>query len=443
MDINKSKIMLIRNSKQSYKPKSKKGFTLLIIFLVLPFIGFSQFTVLKINHKANIAYMNKEYPIAIKLFDDMNTKEKYSEFRSEIKILKGICHKEIGGIRNLKKAKQLLNPNKNKKINQSLLFLEYAQTLQMLEELDSALANYQKYLFLNPFSELAQKGINECNFSIKTIETPSLFEVSNFTYNSRFNDYAPCFYSNKLLFTSSRKGGDGKNINKFSGEFYSGIYSLDIGSKLSKPILLSSIINTKAEEADQFFFKNEQELYFSRREIFSKKNSNPVYNIFYSEMVDQEWLNPKIVEIYSDNKFNMISPFKYGNKLYFSSDMNGGYGGYDLWYIELNEDKKSNPVNLGIKINTNQDDVYPYFNADGTFYFSSNGHLGMGGLDIFKVVFDEKDNVVSLENMMNPINSTANDFGIIFDENYKKGYFSSNRVGSKGYDIYFFNIAKY
>lgn len=431
--------MLIRNSKQSHEPKSKKVFALLAIFLLIPFIGYSQFNVLKIKHKANVAYKNKEYPSAIKLFDDMYSKEKYSEFRSEIKILKGISYKELGGLRNLKKAKQLLNPYKNKKINPELLFLEYAQTLQMLSELDSALANYKKYLFLNPSSELAKKGINECNFAIKTIKTPSLFEVHKFTYNSKFNDIAPCFNSDKLLFTSSREGGVGNNINKFTGEFCSDLYSLDIGSKLSKPILLSTTINTKSEEVNPFFSKNENVLYFSRREAFSKKNPKPVFNIFYSEIVDQMWLNPKIIEIYSDNKYNMISPFKYGNKLYFSSDMSGGYGGYDLWYIELNEDKKSNPINLGMKINTNQDDVYPYFSEDGTFYFSSDGHLGMGGLDIYKVVFDEKENVVSLENMMSPINSTSNDFGITFDKNYQKGYFSSNRVGSMGYDIYFFN----
>ena len=432
--------MLIKKIEQSYKPNIKKRFTLLVIFLALPFVGFSQFTVLKINHKVNVAYMNKEYANVIKLLDDMYSKNKYSDYKSEIKLLKGICYREIGGINNLKKAKQLLNPNKNKKFKPDLLFLEYAQTLHMLDELDSALANYEKYLFLKPSCELAQKGINECNFAIKTNETPSLYKVSSFNYNSRFNDYAPCYYSDKLLFTSSREGGAGKNRNKYSGDFYSDIYSVDVSSKFSKPVLLSTLINTKAQEADQFFSENESEIYFTRREVPSKKNPNPVYNIFYSEKVDEIWLNPKIVEIYNDNNFNMISPFKYGNKLYFSSDMNGGYGGYDLWYIELNEDKKSNPVNLGVKINTNQDDIYPYFNEDGTFYFSSNGHLGMGGLDIFKVVFDEKDNVTSLENMKSPINSTANDFGIIFDKNYKKGYFSSNRVGSKGYDIYFFLV---
>ena len=143
--------MFIKKFEQSYKPNVKKRFTLLVIFLALPFVGFSQFTVLKINHKVNVAYLNKEYANVIKLLDDMYSKNKYSDYKSEIKLLKGICYREIGGINNLKKAKQLLNPNKNKKFKPDLLFLEYAQTLHMLDELDSALANYEKYLFLKNY----------------------------------------------------------------------------------------------------------------------------------------------------------------------------------------------------------------------------------------------------------------------------------------------------
>ena len=120
--------------------------------------------------------------------------------------------------------------------------------------------------------------------------------------------------------------------------------------------------------------------------------------------------------------------------------MSGGYGGYDLWFIELNENENSDPINLGMKVNTSQNEFYPFFHSDGSFYFSSDGHVGMGGLDIFKVDFDGDNNIKSLVNLSSPINSTGNDFGIIFENINEKGFLSSDRLGSKGIDIYHFSL---
>ena len=132
-----------------------------------------------------------------------------------------------------------------------------------------------------------------------------------------------------------------------------------------------------------------------------------------------------------------------GKVLYFSSDMKGGYGGKDIWFIKkIQRDEWSDPINLGDQINTNGNELFPFIHSDGSLYFSSDGHLGMGGLDIFKAEFDLENNLRSVVNMNSPINSSNDDFGIIFEDDNERGYLSSNRVGSKGDDIYSFNLPK-
>jgi len=105
-------------------------------------------------------------------------------------------------------------------------------------------------------------------------------------------------------------------------------------------------------------------------------------------------------------------------------------------------DEWSEPINLGDEINTSGNELFPFIHADGSLYFSSDGHVGMGGLDIFKATFDSENNLRSVDNMNSPINSSNDDFGIIFEDNEERGYLSSNRIGSKGDDIYRFNLPK-
>ena len=133
-----------------------------------------------------------------------------------------------------------------------------------------------------------------------------------------------------------------------------------------------------------------------------------------------------------------------GLTLFFASNRQGGYGGYDIWYCtrqSVNE-KWGKPKNAGNIINTENDELFPYLRADSTLYFASNGHVGMGGLDIFRVNHDAKGKEYIL-NLMSPINSPSDDFGISFKDSLEEGFFSSNRPGGKGYDdIYHFSIVK-
>ena len=419
--------------------------TLLISFLLIPLLSFSQFSFLNTENKANEAFKSKEYFKALELYNSMSTKEKYIDSKHEIKVLKGLCYKAIGGVKNLKRAKLILNPSRNKRFKIDLLYLEYAHTLHLLSELDSALTYYQKYLLIDPTEDRAIMGITSCEFALEQIKNPSDYSVYTFRHNSKYNDFSPTFASanfDVLLFTSSREGSLGSGVDPFNGDSYTDIYSVnrDRKGRWTKPIPFADPMNTKGHEAGVSVSNNGSQMYFTRREVSTKNNRKPSYEIFYSEMNGKSWTLPVKINIYSNDTFDMVSPFFYENKLYFSSNMSGGYGGYDLWFIELYENENSDPINLGMKVNTSQNEFYPFFHSDGSFYFSSDGHVGMGGLDIFKVDFDGDNNIKSLVNLSSPINSTGNDFGIIFENINEKGFLSSDRLGSKGIDLYHFSL---
>ena len=127
-----------------------------------------------------------------------------------------------------------------------------------------------------------------------------------------------------------------------------------------------------------------------------------------------------------------ISPS--GRYLYFVSDMRGGYGGKDIWRARLSSSFKVDTVeNMGPIINSSGDELYPYVRDDNSIYFSSDGHPGMGGLDIFEAYYNDKMNEWIVENIKSPINSSQDDFGITFEPKVEKGYFSSNRNDVRGY----------
>ena len=435
--------MFLKNAK--FYLSQQRVSILLISFLLIPLFSFSQFSFLNAENKANEAFKSKEYFTALELYNSMSTKEKYIDSKYEIKVLKGLCYKAMGGIKNLKRAKLILNPNRNKRFKIDLLYLEYAHTLHLLSELDSALTYYQKYLLIDPNEDRAIMGITSCEFALEQINNPTDYKVNTFRHNSKFNDYAPSFGSSNydvLFFTSSRDGSVGKGTDGFTGDSYTDLYSVkrDRKGKWTQPVPFPEPINTKGHEAETSVSNNGSRMYFTRKKVSNKNIRQPTHEIYYTKKKGKGWTLPIKVNIYINNTFDMVSPFFYQNKLYFSSNMSGGYGGYDLWYIELGENENSDPINLGMKVNTSKNEFYPFFHSDGSFYFSSDGHLGMGGLDIFKLDFDDNNNIKSLINLGSPINSASNDFGIIFENINERGFLSSDRVGSKAVDIYHFSL---
>ena len=241
----------------------------------------------------------------------------------------------------------------------------------------------------------------------------------------------------QLFFTSTRKGSAGDGVSDVTGMNFADLYmtKVDKKGKWSEPVVLTGAVNTPASEGSSCLNKKRNTMYFTSCPVEAKGVKG--CNLMWSKKQGTKWSEPEIIPITEDT-------FKVGHPaislddkmLVFASNMPGGQGGKDLWYITYNKKMKewSKPTNLGAEINTAGDEMFPYIRQNGELYFSSTGHKGMGGLDIFKAASTGTNQWGGVENLKSPMNSEANDFGIVFEGLKDRGFFTTDREGGKGGD---------
>jgi outer membrane protein OmpA-like peptidoglycan-associated protein len=303
-----------------------------------------------------------------------------------------------------------------------------------------ALETYKKILLLDPTDDLAIEYAATPNFDNRLMRDSSLYEVKNSGVNSDKSDFAPAFYTNgKIIFASARGEGPGSTRSYVWNEQpYLNNYIAKIGadSSLSGASVMGSDINSRYHEGTVAYSPSDNMLYFTRNNYLKgnlqKAKSGRLYLGIYSGSAASGDLSELTAFPFNDREYSLQHPTlsKDGKKIYFSSNMPGGRGGMDLYYSEKKGEAWTEPKNLG-KINSAGDEVFPYLSNDSTLYFSSNGRLGLGGLDLFFVKFD-KDSLV--QNMGYPANTKHDDFGLVLFPDENLGYFCSNRPGGKGDD---------
>ncbi len=291
--------------------------------------------------------------------------------------------------------------------------------------------------------------------------TKNRFKVSNVkALNTKANDYCPMIASkkdDKIFFTSDREGGvtkkkvDGYLGFGFHDMWFAGAKKVKKTSKnpnppvvFEKPVLALGTINTKFNDGTCCFDRKFTTIYYTQCNGTDGKSKT--CKLFQAKLTGDQWGEEQMLEFCINDSFNYGHPTLSddGKKLYFASDRADGYGGYDIWVCSYNQRAKgwSEPINLGEAINTDQNEMYPYWNShEATLYFSSTGHMGMGGLDLFRSEGSGTD-WTEPENLRAPLNSGGDDFGITYDINNRDhGYFTSNRDGGKGSDdIYEFRV---
>ena len=262
-------------------------------------------------------------------------------------------------------------------------------------------------------------------------------------FNSYKTDYSPAFYGpdhNILYFTSTRKEASGDELNGITGMKNGDIFYSERNDKgkWSKPEPIGGELNSTFDEGACAFSPDERTMYLTQ---CSTDPVSPRYaRLMTSSRSDASWTKPTELPISHDTlslfAHPAVSPD--GNWLYFTSDMPGGKGGLDLWRVRITAAGLGGVENLGAPINTAGNEEFPSFRPNGDLYFSSNGHAGMGGLDIYIAHFDSQGKA-TLSHPGYPLNSNADDFGMTFEGPHNRGYFSSNRNDSRGYDhIYSF-----
>lgn len=326
----------------------------------------------------------------------------------------------------------------------SMALFYLARSQQYEGKYKEAIKNYQAYLETDPQSSLAKNGIRGCNLAQQWKENPSRYVVKKATIlNSRRSDFAPMYLGtdfDQIYFTSSTEKSLGKTKSAITGTKNCDIYFSKKNEQgaWQKPEPIEGDVNTDEDEGVISFSPDGTTMYLSKAR--REPNSDTSVEIYTSTRTGAQWSVPKKYEITADtlSAFGHPAVSPDGEYLYFVSDMPGGYGGKDLWRISLT-DQEGSLENLGVQINTPGDEMFPYIRANGDLYFASDGHPGMGGLDIFKARMNDSG-MWQIENMKYPINSSADDFGITFGEE-ETGFFSSNRGDGRGYDnIYSFEL---
>ena len=335
-------------------------------------------------------------------------------------------------------------------VEDSTVHLYYAEALRKNGKYAEAKTQYETYLRFDPEDKIwALNGILSCEKIPEWRKEMTRYEVRKADkFNSRRGDFCPVFGEDdgsSFYFTSSRDAAKGRKNSTITGLKNNDIfYSKTNASGAWENIqALPEVINTTDDEGACCFSADGRTMYFTR--CRSVKGETLGGEIYSSSRAGGEWSEPLRIMLLEDSTITIAHPAisQDNNTLYFVSDMPGGLGGKDIWKVEKNGDDWSKPVNMGAEINTPGDEMFPSIRANGVLYFSSNGHPGFGGLDIFTAtpVLNNPDKEWEVENMMMPINSQWDDFGITFAGKQERGFFSSNRNEPKGYDkIYSFEL---
>ena len=327
-------------------------------------------------------------------------------------------------------------------------YFRYAQALK-------AVGNYEKSnqymeLFAQKTNDSRAKLFQENKNYLTNIDAVSgKYTIDKTDVNSEFYDYGPTFFGKQIVFTSSRsEGNQYSKIHAWTKQNFTDLFvaSIDNDGRLGSVENFSKTVNTKFNESSPIFTKDGKTMYFTRNNYNAgkkRKSDDKVImeKIYKAELVNGEWTNVKELPFSSDNYKTAHPALSTDEKtLYFASDMPGSFGNSDLYKVSIDSNGNFGlPENLGTTINTEGRETFPFIDADNNLFFASDGHPGLGGLDIFEA----KVNNNSFEKPVNigkPLNSQLDDFGYVTNKD-GLGFFSSNRDGGIGFDdIYTFRI---
>ena len=328
--------------------------------------------------------------------------------------------------------------------------LYLGQALMNNREWEKALPWLQKYQEAKPEDPIGNATLQSARTYQSFMRDSARYSVVHLDINSEESDFGTAFWGDEnVLFASARRSAS--FIFGWTGRPFLDLYQASVeGMELAEPENLKGRVNSRYHEGGQTFGPKRDVMFFSRNNYYrgkagQSKDGVILLRTFRADLVNGRWKKIRGIPFNSDEYsvgHPALSPD--GKKLYFSSDMPGGEGGTDLYVVELDIENETwgTPVNLGPKVNTKGNEMFPWISPEGELFFASNGHEGLGGLDIFQV----SGLGTSAEKMMNlgyPINSSKDDFALIFDSKKGKGFFSSNREGGMGDDdIYGFSKKK-
>lgn len=433
-------------------------FRLFVISLILTLcFGLTATAQRNYTEEADNAFKQKQFIDAIELYQKAYSKIKRNKAeRARILFQIAECYRYTN---NIKRAEAQYKRVTKSGYPDPISYYYLGEALKQNEKYDEAIIAFNEYKEKAPSDPKGEKGAESCKLSQGWKDHPTRYQIENVRQlNSRENDFTPAYADRKfqsLIFTSSRDGVIGKGLDAWTGENFTSLFFTELSKAKGKkgptpgsdaigtwssPVLLDEgPINTTANEGAPSLNDRGNAMYFTRCII--ERRQTTTCKVYFTQKKGRGWNEPELVALGPDS-FNYGHPSLSKDELvlYFASDMPGGQGGKDIWMAK--RERKTKPfdkaVNLGTNVNTDGNEMYPFVRDDDVLYFASDGHIGMGGLDLFKA---EKlgETWATPQNMKYPLNSPGDDFAIIFEGTQEKGYFCSNRNGGRGGDdIYSF-----
>lgn len=331
-------------------------------------------------------------------------------------------------------------------------YYRYSQALKSTGDYEKANAILDRFAQKNSEDLRAKLYAGNKNYLAVIKKNSGRYEVSKTNINSAYSDYGPAYWGDKVVFATSRDTtGLVRRIDGWTNHSFTELYiaSLNSDGSLGKPERFSNRLETKMHESTPVFSKDGKTVYFTRNNYNDGKiekdgTGQVLLKIYRATLKDDKWSD--VTELpFNSNNYSVAHPALSadGKVLYFASDMPGSYGQADIYKVSVNADGSfGTPENLGLGINTQGKETFPFIDSDGQLYFASEGHPGLGGLDIY-IAKAENGKFNKAYNIGEPVNSKNDDFAFIIDIPSKTGFFSSNRASGAGYDdIYAFRETK-
>lgn len=395
--------------------------------------------------KANKTYEIGEYNAAASLYRKSLKRIKNNAQRAEVMYKQGECYSKLNFNQFASNSYRLAILFK---YPDSVVYLKYGQVLASLGQKKPAQDALNTYLEFDPYNPLAQN-------ILLALDSADVWKKENSRYivkrerafDSRRSDFCPVYVGSDydvVYFNSTREGGVATKNSDITGMRPSDFYMTRLDSKdeWTKPELVEGSLNTIEDEGVATVSPDGKTMYFT----VCRSEQGKAYgaSLYMSTRTGAQWGEPSVISIFQDSTADTlviahpaITPD--ASKIYFVSDMEGGFGGNDIWVTEKRGQTWSTPENLGPDINTTANESFPMYRITDELYFSSNGWPGLGALDIFKAV--ETDSGWVRTRLPAPINSSGDDFGITFEGEREKGLFTSNRNEYRGNDhIYSFEL---
>lgn len=305
----------------------------------------------------------------------------------------------------------------------------YIDVLCRLNQYDEAAIIGNEFYSKYPANIKAKNYHNSLELLNSLNNNVTATNIQSLNLNSKLGDYSPVFYHNGIVFSSSRKNNSlVQRRYGWDNSYYADLYYAPVIENTStrKVKLFNRVFKSSLHDATIAFNKDFTYAVFSRNEVKKKGKKEIVYLKLYEVKKDEKgkWSNPSPLDINLDGySFSHPALSNDGSLLLFASDMPGGEGGADIWYVKNENGQWSKPINAGKTVNTPYDEIFPTMDDENNVYFSSNGHLGLGGLDVFIT----NTNFNYVDNIGKGVNSNADDFSLIIDYKNKKSFFTSDR----------------